>query len=161
MITLDPHKPLRGHLPPPGTRGALSVDPGIDTGWALWSWPEVVLVGAGVGRPPVERACRLAIEKPQVYPRSPVPPNDLITLALKAGRYIGAFESPGLEAVTVLPHEWKGNLPKDICEARVRKHLSVGELALVATGAGVPMSLQNNMWDAIGIGLHVWRRVRL
>lgn len=164
MVTLEPHKPRRGAPVPTTTsvRYALSIDPGVDTGWALWTWPLCQLAAAGIGKPPVEVAYRLAVEKPQVYPQSPVPPNDLITLAMKAGRYVGAFDGPGLETVTVLPHEWKGNIPKDICEARIRRALAIPELS-VATDAEmeVPKSLRNNMWDAIGIGLFVWRKVRL
>lgn len=170
MVTLEPHKPRRGTVPSgtTTTRYALSIDPGVDTGWALWSWPLCQLISAGIGHPPVELAYRLAVEKPQVYPQSPVPPNDLITLAMKAGRYVGAFEGATappsllLETITVLPHEWKGNIPKDICEARIRRALTIPELH-VATSAEleVPKSLRNNMWDAIGIGLFVWRKVRL
>jgi hypothetical protein len=149
----------------------VSVDPGNDgCGVALWSvsgellragyaaprrrlpepaarWMEVahaVIGYAGVLNPE-----DVAIEVPQVYPDDPVPPNDLITLAMVAGVVLGHL-SP-LRATRYLPREWKGQVPKKVQHERLRAHLKSAELGRLDLPAP---SLQHNVWDAIGIGMH-------
>jgi hypothetical protein len=124
----------------------LAIDPGVHTGWAVFD--EVSLLGCGAGDPPVERAKSVVIELPQVYPSHPVPPNDLVTLAFMAGRYVAR----AAEAFTVFPHQWKGNLKKDVCAVRVRSHLSAKEREIVGR-CGVTESQMHNTMDAIGVGL--------
>lgn len=158
--------PLKGSALPLGAGWHLSVDPGRHTGWALWYPPGTAkheLVACGVGRPPLDSACFLVIELPQVYPHSPVPPNDLITLAFQAGRYVGEFQaSRGHDAVYTLPHAWKGNLPKNVCENRVRMRLTVAELKIAHDAEEVvPKAQHHDMWDAIGIGLVCFRGIKL
>ncbi len=155
--------PQKGTTLPPGTHWALSVDPGRHTGWALWRLVKHELVACGVGKPPLDSACKLAIELPQVYPHSPVPPNDLITLAFQAGRYVGEFQtSHGRETVFITPHGWKGNLPKNVTENRVRMRLTPAELAITAQAeAAIPKSQHHDMWDALGIGMVCFRGVKL
>jgi len=124
----------------------LAIDPGEHTGWAVFDG--ACLWGCGSGDPPVERAKRAVIELPQVYPSHPVPPNDLITLAFLAGRYAGR----GADVSTVFPHQWKGNLPKDVCAARVRAKLSAREREIIGR-CGVTEKQLHNVMDAIGVGL--------
>jgi hypothetical protein len=131
----------------------LAVDPGASTGWAAFSGDR--LAAWGLGDPPVESAGRIAIELPQVYPRQQVPPNDLIALAFLAGRYAGRARGA---VSTVLPHQWKGNMPKDVCAARVRARLSPEERAVV-DACDVPDKQRHNVLDAIGIGLFALGRL--
>ena len=142
----------------------LSIDPGLCTGWAAWDRPgenkhgqlEFRLHACGVGTPP-DCEKHLAIECPQVYPNQPVPPNDLITLAIQVGRYAQLALGFGSRVTTVLPHEWKGNMPKDVCAARIMKALSAEERAIV-DAVKLPKTKRHNMLDAIGIGLYAFRR---
>ena len=57
-------------------------------------------------RPPA-RLRDVWIERPVIYPRSKVPPNDIIALALNAGRW-GIYLHLGLEVTLVEPATWKG-----------------------------------------------------
>lgn len=133
----------------------LAIDPGDRaTGWAVYD-AEKSLIGCGLGDPHAERADLIVIELPQVYPQQQVPPNDLIALAFLAGRYagvgMGSTKGPA-EVYTVLPHEWKGNLPKDLCAIRVRAALMPAERNVV-DACELPEKQRHNMLDAIGIGL--------
>lgn len=125
----------------------LAIDPGTRTGWAVFAGAK--LLACGLGDPPTEGADRIVIEIPQVYPAHPVPPNDLITLAFLAGRYAGRATC---EVSTVFPHQWKGNLSKEVCAARVRFRLSPEEKKVVDE-IRVPVKQLHNVMDAIGIGL--------
>lgn len=129
----------------------LAIDPGAHTGWALFvdGAGGARLRACGLGSPLAEHVLQVVIEFPWVYPAHPVPPNDLVTLAFLAGRYAGALTG---EVYTVFPHQWKGNLPKDVCAARVRARLSPEERAIV-DACDVPEKQRHNVMDAIGIGL--------
>jgi hypothetical protein len=147
---VEPFAKRRGTPLPVQRFELLAIDPGEHTGWAVFC--DKKLLGCGLGEPPIERVDRIVIELPQVYPLQPVPPNDLITLAFLAGRYAGVAAT--VEVSTVLPHQWKGNMPKEACAARVRHALSPEERAVEdACAAGVPEKQMHNVKDAIGIGL--------
>lgn len=116
----------------------LAVDPGTrKTGIAVvgpsWCLVSVVhgdaapgraldLAGQLVGGDQVDHA---VIEVPvyRSHDRSLGSPNDLITLALLAGRIAGAVGTvfPGIELVP--PHTWKGVIPKDVHQARTRRRI--------------------------------------
>jgi hypothetical protein len=134
-----------------------SIDPGKDTGCALWEGG--YLVGLWLGEPVFVEypPCWVHIEKPQIYPSQPVPPNDIITLAITAGCIAGHAESNGHKVEFVLPHTWKGNLPKEVSHKRILGKLSSTERLLV-DGLKVAPSKKHNVLDAIGIGLWVLRR---
>ena len=151
MKRIEPFAPRRG-TPLPTAFDLLAIDPGEHTGWAAF---DTTLIACGLGDPPVSKARCLVIELPQVYPSHPVPPNDLVTLAFLAGRYVGARE-----AFAVFPRQWKGNLPKGACAARVRAKLSPEERAVVDECAcKVPEKQMHNVMDAVGIGLFAEGRV--
>ena len=158
MKFVEPFAPRRGTPLPPGGFDLLAIDPGAHTGWAAFGCAHYTgdaglnrLLACGSGSPTLEFAARVVIELPQIYPSHPVPPNDIITLAFLAGRYAGAA-MPGVEVSTVFPHQWKGNLPKDVCAARVRAKLSLAERAIV-DACDAPKGQMHNVLDAIGIGL--------
>ena len=154
--------PRRGSVVPQGKMD-LAIDPGVrGTGWALFSTTSGALLEAcGGGMPPFEHARRVVIELPQVYPYDPVPPNDLITLACLVGRY--ATAATALEATEVYlirPHAWKGTMPKQVCTSRIRFRMRPEEVAM-AEGCGVPAGQLHNTLDAVGIGLVVFRGIRI
>jgi hypothetical protein len=105
----------------------------------------------------------VVIEKPQIYPNSPVPPNDIITLTLQAGRYLGIAEQMGIAILrTVLPKSWKGQLPKGVCAGRIISRLSSEELlVLKAAESKLPAGKRHNLIDAVGIGLYAYRGGKL
>jgi hypothetical protein len=85
-----------------------------------------------------------------------VPANDLITLAMRAGRIAGICSAWGcLQPVrTVWPATWKGQLPKDVMWSRIARSLRPDELptwAALKTGDGR---------DAVGLGLWALQRLR-
>lgn len=90
------------------------------------------------------------IEKPQVYnvARSKGDPNDLIDLAIKVGMLCAWYPNHEL----VLPREWKGQLPKDVCWNRALEVLTPSELSVIKGS-------DHNMRDAIALGL--WKLGRL
>jgi hypothetical protein len=150
--------PARRGTPLPSDFDLLAIDPGTSTGWAVFGYPGALagLRACGLGDPPVEGAGRVVIELPQVYPRQQVPPNDLIALAFLAGRCAGRARGA---VSTVLPHQWKGNMPKEVCAARVRAALSPEERAVV-DACDVPDKQRHNVLDAVGIGLFSEGRFR-
>ena len=161
MKDVLPFAPRRGSPVPQGSGFFVAIDPGNHTGWSLWSPShfKTNLLACGVGAPPYENASQVVLECPQVYPHSPVNPNDLVTLAFLAGRYAGHF---GGDVKLMFPHFWKGSLPKNVCENRCRMRLSREELAVTAVAeAACPKSQHNDLWDAIGIGLVAFRNVKL
>ena len=95
----------------------------------------------------------IAVEKPQIYPHARARPNDLITLAVRAGQLIGA--APRGEAITVLPREWKGQNDKSVTQRRVIALLDGAERAYLAgvTAAMKPSAKDDDMQDAIALGL--------
>lgn len=143
----------------------LAIDPGANTGWALFASGQ--LVACGLGEPPKTAALDdIVIEKPRIYPggRQQARPEDIITLAVTAGETGGVLrEQYGVQARYVFPSEWKGGaIDKDTSHARIRRRLGAAETAVlkgvlaVGKRKGHPMakSLSHNVLDAVGIGLY-------
>lgn len=92
----------------------------------------------------------LVTEGQQIYPRSPVDPNDLLPLAFVCGGIqAGVF---AVRRVMPLPREWKGNVPKDVHVRKTLARLNKQAVAIVDAVEG-PKSLLHNTIDAIGLGL--------
>lgn len=126
----------------------LAVDPGKRTGFALFE--STTLVRCGTVKSSdlhmLPDADELVIEVPRSRRRHPRP-NDVLDLALLAGKIVGRYPK---SALTVAPEKWKGQLPKDVCWKRVRACLWPDELQIV----DAPLTpLDHNARDAIGIGL--------
>ena len=139
----------------------LAIDPGIDTGWALFQDVDH-LIGCGLGAPwdvftlSSVSVRSVVIEKPKVYMARNMKgdPNDLITLAVQVGEY-KRWASAEMHAVVnvVIPREWKGTEPKEINNARTLAELSEAERVIVKKAAySIATSKQHNMLDAIGLG---------
>ena len=101
---------------------------------------------------------RLVVEVPQVYQQRgwKGDPNDLIEVALTAGRIAQAFDQAPAEFVR--PHAWKGSVPKDVMLLRITESLDGAEQN-VLHAAKVPASMKHNVIDAVGLGL--WALGRL
>jgi len=143
----------------------IAIDPGKDCGWAQFDdecliETKVRLVGCGLiqisnaGRvygPPSWDGVTI-IEKPVVYPRSKVNPNDLITLAILVGRIIGGRN--GTHEL-VEPRTWKGTLDGDLMTVRILQQLDEEERRVYfAATDKLPEGVRHNVIDAIGLGLH-------
>lgn len=99
----------------------------------------------------------LAVEWPQVYAsriRAGVTkedPNDLLALTAVDAAIAALLNVP---VTSYFPAEWKGQLTKEACRQRIETRLSDDELRTADAAAREAKSLDHNMWDAIGIGLH-------
>ncbi len=95
-------------------------------------------------------------EEPRIYPmgKSSSRPNDIVKLAIRAGRLTAPWSNP----IPYAPHEWKGQVPDDILEARIVGKLLTEELACLEA-LGLPKSRKHNVTDAIGIGLKHLKRM--
>lgn len=144
----------------------LSIDSGKRSGYAYFR--DGILTSAGTfdgdkiftppgGRMSDLRNVAVAVELPVHRTGSGgVPPDDLIKLASRAGRAAGVCSAYGcLQPVRyVLPHAWKGQLPKDISHRRIAQTLKDREIPVWAALA----SLDGR--DAVGIGLWILQRLQ-
>lgn len=156
----------------------LAVDPGIRGCGVAW-FHDSVLTGAAyvkspcivdnlanaavamanevVGRINVRGVDELVVEWPRIYASriragvSKEDPNDLLALA---GVDAAIAMALGCVAHSVYPSDWKGQLKKDPCKARVVSRLWPHEMQAAESGAKAAGAKSHNMWDAIGIGLH-------
>lgn len=93
----------------------------------------------------------VVIEKMQIYPNERVKdPNDL----LEVNKVVGMCHFLGETVVEYTPREWKGQLPKRVHHARIRKALS--KLELDVLGRYIK---NEHVLDAVGLGLHYLRRI--
>ncbi len=133
----------------------ITIDPGEHTGFAAWDKGR--LIGALLCAPnaSVFQARRVVIEIP-LYSDQTIGkrPQDLITLAVRAGRWIERAAGPGADVVELFPAQWKGGVPKKIHNERVLAKLTPAELNLFrAFMRHIPKGKWHNVIDAIGIGL--------
>jgi hypothetical protein len=133
----------------------LAVDPGNDTGWAVFD-EDGRLTGCGLGQGwPVLGVSRAILERPQVYRagKSKGDPNDLITLAIGLGRYVERLEASGVATVLVLPTTWKGQVPKNVHHPRIKAALNLSEKVIADRAVGVVGERKGeNVLDAVGLG---------
>jgi hypothetical protein len=156
MKIVEPLAPRKGTVVPiaiPNDGKCLAIDPGNHTGWALFLHGG--LIACGTGTPPSQGVAHAVIEYPQVYPRSPVPPNSIVKLAFTAGRLVGELRLVA-DIKMVLPHDWKGDLPKDVCAARAMKKLNAGELRVVAEAREIIKGKFDDVMDAVALGLYAF-----
>lgn len=146
----------------------LAIDPGLSTGWAtLDACGRLVACGAGQDFP-VHSNRFAIIERPQVYRagKSKGDPNDLVTLAIRVGRYQERLEVAGVHVDLVLPTSWKGQVPKTIHHDRVNAALAETERAIVARVAksANARGYDDNVWDAVALAkwsfVSRWSRAR-
>ena len=106
---------------------------------AVWAWM------------PYRAPDEVVMEWPQVYRAGKLKgdPNDLLPLPA-IGTAI-AMKCGAVRAVRYLPHEWKGNLTKEVCHERVRERLQAEELPRIPVLAA---KVLHNVLDAVGVGLH-------
>lgn len=103
----------------------------------------------------------VAMEMPQSYPSSAVPPQDLLDLAA-AGMAVSARLAKPLSNIRLIkPSEWKGQVPKNITQKRIERFLTMSErICLERCLQLVTPSLRHNLYDAVGLGLFALKRVK-
>lgn len=137
----------------------IAIDPGLRAAHALFLDGRLLRCGQGV---PLERVDRIVIEKPFVYPHSPVPPNDIVALAIQAGLVatrLGDFNSKVPEWVE--PRKWKGQVPKPksgkwvdyVIHRRVVAALDGYERVVYAEATDKVPPKSCDLSDAVGLGL--------
>lgn len=99
---------------------------------------------------------QLAMEFPTTYGgrASTGNTNALFPLAAIDGALAALL--PKAELTYYLPREWKSNMDPDAMIERIKSRLSPEELTCVELPA---KSLQHNVWDGIGVGLHFLGRL--
>jgi len=146
----------------------LSIDPGLrKCGCALWS-PNGTLRRAwtararGSARGPMAwvkmvDAIKIApdisvlvCEQMQVYSERRENADDLLELTGVLGALAWRFK--GAEMRGFKPAEWKGQVPKHVMQARLKKRLTSAELKVMAKNC------THDAWDAIGIGAYHFRK---
>ena|SRR5690348_7437593 len=133
----------------------LAIDPGIKTGWCVLDAGGVVAAcGKGEEFPTLSSRAAV-IERPQVYRagKSKGDPNDLITLAIRVGRYVERLERCGVRTELVLPTTWKGQVPKRIHHDRVAALLTTAERDTIFRVAKRPgdSGYSEDVWDAVAL----------
>lgn len=135
----------------------LSLDPGAHPGWAIWN-ERFELTRCGIDKPPLDRYVVVLCERPTIYPNSKVPPADIITLAITAGRLVCPLADHGARVDWVEPRTWKGQVPKQIHHARIFGQLSPTEQSVVDVCLrGVNPKYREDAMDAIGLGQYAKR----
>jgi len=71
---------------------------------------------------------------------------DLVHLSMAAGVFIGYLFTGLCMPVSIKPTQWKGNLPKDVINKRIKKIIGPEESKKLSNGG--------HDWDAVGIALH-------
>jgi hypothetical protein len=138
----------------------LALDPGLHTGYAIFTLG--VLVKAGVVTPDepvsVPRTYLVVIESPaRIYSQGTV--TSILHLARCVGRYQERYSDHTVRLVE--PREWKGTIDGDIMAARIKATLSADTRDKLPK---MTKSVEHNMLDAIGLGQwslrQPWGRMR-
>lgn len=125
----------------------LAIDPGKKPGWATFDDRAMLLdCSSDMRDAPWQRFDVLVIERPEVYRDSKADPNNIVTLALNAGRWIERALMRGCSVFAPLPKQWKGQVPKEIHNQRTLAALSPSEERLLRS------SVTSDMLDAVGLG---------
>ncbi|TXG76900.1 hypothetical protein E6Q11_03770 [Candidatus Dojkabacteria bacterium] len=103
---------------------------------------------AGFSREPFA----LVIEKPVIYPNSPVRHSDITNLIEFVGMLSRSFRPKWKFTPTV--REWKGNKPKEETKEHIMSLLDCySKKALERDLSCVPLLKQHNVFDALGLGV--------
>lgn len=119
-------------------------------------WQKMALsVSEWIGKRPL--ATELVVEMPQIYrtAQQKGDQNDLVNLAGVVSAVCTLVFAE--KARIVYPREWKGTLDPDAMVERIKGRLKPEEHARVQLPTAA--SLQHNVWDGIGIGLHAFGRL--
>jgi len=132
----------------------LGLDPGADQGWALLRDGELISCGLGE---PLASGCLCIVERPTIYKYGKAKPEDIITLAIRAGMAAGRAQSRGCTVEWVEPRTWKGTISKDMHHRRIRAKLQHMEtLVLGQVEKALPEGKFHNVMDAVALAKWRW-----
>lgn len=99
----------------------------------------------------------IVVEMPKVYPAAQQKgdQNDLMNLVGVVASIVNLGMSERRRLL--YPRDWKGTIDADVMIRRVAARLTTTEAARVVLHSA--KGLQHNVWDAVGIGLHVVGRL--
>lgn len=150
-------------------RPLISIDPGLrGLGVAIWGSdlrlakafyvkgaPTTIPAGPGAWRAVWEglgvhdaryASIDLAIEMPRVYQIRKTPSEDLLQLCA----IVGGLAVNAARVKVYRPSEWKGQVPKKVMIQRIIGRLELDEVRRFESPG---VTLDHNVWDAVGIGL--------
>lgn len=138
----------------------LGIDPGVRYyGWALLGIDSLRLgcdtLSESLCVPTEERPDLVVIELPQVYGRGRARLSDIRNLTESAGRLhaMCLHTWPGVRVERPTPAQWKGQVPKDIHQSRIKTALGAHWSSAVQ---GLSKTAQGHSCDAAGLAL--WGR---
>lgn len=145
----------------------LAIDPGANSGWAIFD--NGVLVACGRDAPPpawLEGVTDAVLEHPVIYPHGRTrDPNSIVTLAVTTGEQAGLLMAHGISVRYVEPRAWKRTLDPDVCCRRAWGRLTETEQHVAEKFRPEPSGPirkgKDHVLDAIGIGLHAVGRWRV
>ena len=152
LVSIDPGLRVLGvAVFEDGSLTDVSLVRGLKSGRGPGAWRAL----AKAVEPILKTADLLVIERPQIYQgrRQKGDPDDLMELMGVLGAIVGL--SSIIDVVTYLPRAWKGQVSKDVHQARLYAALSPEDKHLV--DAVKPDSLKHNSIDAVGIGYYYLR----
>lgn len=134
----------------------LAIDPGVNSGWAIFAGGCLTDCGLGHPRHRALEVTQVIIEHPRIYPGGRTKdPQAIVRLAVNAGEWGGRYRAVVDGVRYVEPREWmRGNPPKKINHPRILKELRPDERAVLDAVLGVlAKSKHEHVMDAVGIGL--------
>ncbi len=138
----------------------LAIDPGTDTGWAVFE--NGVLQSCGLTKPrdlPIAHTLKtitVVVENPQIYPEEREDPNRILALARKVGWVECYYQDHKVELF--MPKTWKKQVPKKIHNRRTEESLTPLELEILRAVRCLPEKI-NNVLDAIGLGIWYTKKI--
>lgn len=144
----------------------LAIDPGADSGWAIFFGGMLIACGLGHEPSPAPPTGfpQVIIEHPVIYPGGRTrDPNSIVKLAVDAGEWAGRYRSKGANIRFVLPRDWKGTIDDEVCNRRALERLDDGEKQAyedAVRAQRIPSKKRHNVLNAIGIGLFAIGRLR-
>ena len=134
------------------------IDPGVNPGLAIYLNGLLIdayyVTDVEAFTVPI-KADVVVLEHLYIDRHSRQPPNDIVKAQLWGAFLAGKFQPKILE--TVLPSEWKGQVPKDVHNKWIISKLSADEVDVIKT-CTTKKSKLHNVIDAAGIGLWYLKR---
>lgn len=135
----------------------ISIDPGTTYyGYAVWRNGALDRCGYSAVTDSIFRVPAVVIERPVIYPRSAVDPNDIVRLAYSAGIIARGH---GSQIESVEPRQWKGTSDGAVFIERIKRAIErrlPSERCIVSDAiALLRPGLREHVYDAIGLGLVV------
>jgi len=151
------------------TYNILTIDPGIHIGYAIWKQNRIenkvlhypVAFGVVQGKDEEKRFDKFkkiisqypiynvymensALMKHSAKGTVTAESGALVKLSQTIGRIVQICKDQGMKVELIPVSKWKGTLPKDVCERRIRRALP-----------DLSKDISNHAIDAIGIGLYI------